>query len=80
MSNKNFYTELTTSNKNLIKKFSHTKRFLIALKILNLKSNDKFLDIGTGDGYFLKLVNKKKIKKIVGYEPNNRLFKIISLL
>tara|TARA_B110000971_G_scaffold203003_1_gene223200 strand:+ start:3417 stop:4121 length:705 start_codon:yes stop_codon:yes gene_type:complete len=77
MSNKNFYTELTTSNKNLIKKFSHTKRFLIALKILNLKSNDKFLDIGTGDGYFLKLVNKKKIKKIVGYEPNNRLFKIL---
>ena len=35
------------------------------------------MDIGTGDGYFLKLVNKKKIKKIVGYEPDKKMFKIL---
>ena len=74
---KNFYNNLTTSNKSFIKRFSHTKRFITAIKILDFKSKDKFLDIGTGDGYFLDLVNKKKIKKIVGYEPNKKLFKIL---
>lgn len=69
------YSDLTTSNKSFIKKFSHSKRFLTAIKILNFKSNDKFLDIGTGDGYLLKLVSRKKIQKIIGYEPNSKMFK-----
>ena len=77
MRKKNFYSQLTTSNTNFIKRFSHSKRFITAIKILNFRSNDKFLDIGTGDGYFLKLVNEKKIKKIVGYEPDNKMFKIL---
>lgn len=77
MKKKNFYSELTTSNTSFIKRFSHSKRFTTAIKILNFRSNDKFLDIGTGDGYFLKLVNEKKIKKIVGYEPDNKMFKVL---
>jgi 2-polyprenyl-3-methyl-5-hydroxy-6-metoxy-1,4-benzoquinol methylase len=77
MSDKNFYSKLTISNASFIKRFSHTKRFITAIKILDFKSADRFLDIGTGDGYFLDLVNKKKIKKIFGYEPDNRLFKIL---
>lgn len=77
MKKKNFYSELTTSNTSFIKRFSHSKRFITAIKILNFRSNDKFLDIGTGDGYFLKLVNEKKIKKIVGYEPDNKMFKVL---
>ena len=63
MSDKNFYSRLTTSNASFIKRFSHTKRFITAIKILDFKSTDRFLDIGTGDGYFLELVNKKKNKK-----------------
>lgn len=77
MNKKNNYSSLTISNTSLIKRFSHTRRFTTALKILNFKSNDKFLDIGTGDGYFLSLVNNKKINKIVGYEPDNKMFKVL---
>lgn len=52
------YEDLTTNNKYFIKRFSHSKRFEMALQLLDFKTTDKFLDYGTGDCYMIKLLEK----------------------
>jgi SAM-dependent methyltransferase len=73
---KNMYSDLTIGNRFRIKRFSHQKRFDIAAELLDLKSDDSFLDYGTGDGYLLYVVKKKYqyVKRIVGFEPINTQF------
>jgi len=68
------YSNLTNFNKNFIKKFTHNTRFSVAQKILknNAQINiSNVLDYGTGDGEFLKSLDKNfiNLKDISAYEP-----------
>jgi len=64
------YTNLTISNKSLLKRFSHGTRFKIAIELLNPSSEDTILDFGTGDGFMLKcILSTGKAPEITGYEP-----------
>lgn len=63
------YAALTTENTSLLKRFSHKKRFDIAIKLLEVQCCDEILDYGTGDGFFVKKLYGLNPKHIVGYEP-----------
>lgn len=63
------YAALTTENTSLLKRFSHKKRFDIAIKLLEVQCCDEILDYGTGDGFFVKKLYGLNPKYIVGYEP-----------
>lgn len=63
------YAAQTVENPSLLKRFSHGRRFDIALELLNVKNNDEILDFGTGDGFMLKKLLSAKPQSIVGYEP-----------
>lgn len=65
------YADLTIKNSSTIKRFSHFRRFKLALELLDVNSNDKILDFGTGDGFMLiqMLAQNPHPKLIVGYEP-----------
>lgn len=70
------YEAYTYNDPNLIKRWLHRDRFNYALKILDLKKEDKFLDYGAGDGHFLKiLAEKNKSGDFTGYEPYSGMFK-----
>src|SRR3954454_13172518 len=49
------YAALTTASRNPIKRFSHLRRFEIAMRLLALDGSDSIFDYGTGDGYVLAL-------------------------
>jgi 2-polyprenyl-3-methyl-5-hydroxy-6-metoxy-1,4-benzoquinol methylase len=69
------YSKLTIENDAAIKRFSHTRRFKIALDMLKLEFGESVLDYGTGDGYFLiSLKNKNSKAKAFGYEPVSEMF------
>ncbi|WP_418511534.1 class I SAM-dependent methyltransferase [Corallibacter sp.] len=69
------YAEYTRNNKSLIKRFSHQKRFDVAIKLIDLKANQSLLDFGTGDGYLLKCLNDAhKNVKLYGYDPLDFMF------
>ena len=68
------YSNLTIFNNNFLKRFSHNKRFDIAINILKnnyLKNDLNILDYGTGSGDFLKKLEHDipNLKNISGYEP-----------
>lgn len=63
------YSELTVESPSLLKRFSHSKRFEVALELLALECNDEILDYGTGDGFMLKKLLTGNPQTIVGYEP-----------
>lgn len=69
------YSQQTINNKSLIKKYSHKKRFDVAVKLIGLQANDSYLDFGTGDGYLLtRLANHHPKNYITGYEPVETMF------
>lgn len=75
------YSNLTTDSKFFIKRFSHEKRFEKAYCLLSKQNTKSVLDFGTGDGYFLHYLNKKKtIESIKGYEPVEEIYKQIKLI
>lgn len=65
------YADLTVNNSAFLKRFSHTQRFRVALKLLAVDVHDKVLDYGTGDGFMLIqiLEQNPQPKFVVGYEP-----------
>lgn len=63
------YAKLTIESPSLLKRFSHTKRFDIAMELLSVGCNDEILDYGTGDGFMLKKLLSANPRSIVGYEP-----------
>lgn len=67
------YQNLTTNSKSFIKRFSHSKRFEVAIRLLDLRLTDKFLDYGTGDGYVIILLDKMGARpcSITGFEPDD---------
>ena len=69
------YSELTIENPSLLKRFSHTKRFDIALELLAVERNDEILDYGTGDGFMLKKLLSANPQSVVGYEPMESQYK-----
>ena len=69
------YAELTIENPSLLKRFSHAKRFDVALELLDVGCNDEILDYGTGDGFMLKKLLSANPQSIVGYEPMESQYK-----
>ncbi len=67
------YQNLTVNNKNFLKRFSHTKRFIEASKLLNefkFNSEMSLIDYGSGNGFFLKFLLDEKFKlNLNAYEP-----------
>lgn len=64
------YSSYTYNDHFWLKRRLHRQRFGQALKRLNLKGKEKFLDYGTGDGYFLRLIAKYYPKAdLSGFEP-----------
>ena len=69
------YSKLTIKNRSAIKRFSHSRRFKVALDILNLENGETALDYGAGDGYFISsLAVKYPQANIIGYEPVKDMF------
>lgn len=67
---KEMYKDLTINSSSRIKRFSHKRRFDVALALLHICDNDSVLDYGAGDGYFLNiLVSQNKEIRVTGYEP-----------
>ena len=69
------YSDLTTQNRSLLKRFSHGTRFNIALELLNPQPGDQILDYGTGDGFMLTKIRSVNDQcRVVGYEPVPKMF------
>lgn len=73
------YSELTISNKNIIKKFSHSQRYILASTLISKYKPNKILDYGAGDGEMFKYVRKSLQKKIFFFEPNKIMAKQLNL-
>tara|TARA_Y100000590_G_scaffold466256_1_gene641011 strand:- start:108 stop:815 length:708 start_codon:yes stop_codon:yes gene_type:complete len=71
------YKNKTIESNFFLKKFSHLRRFDIAIDLLGFNENDFFLDYGTQDGYLIsKIINNLNQPKILfGYEPVSLEFK-----
>lgn len=64
------YANQTIRNKSFIKKYSHLKRFELAIQFINLEPNNYILDFGTGDGFLLTcLAKKNNTLNLYGYDP-----------
>lgn len=69
------YRQLTTESKSGIKRFSHRRRFGLAIRLLDLTANDRFLDFGAGDGYFVGLLRSRcSGAEIIAYDPSPAMF------
>jgi 2-polyprenyl-3-methyl-5-hydroxy-6-metoxy-1,4-benzoquinol methylase len=69
------YSKLTVDNNSAIKRFTHNRRFALAIDLLNCNACNSVLDYGTGDGYFLiSLKNKCPNVVAFGYEPEFSMF------
>ncbi|MCX7551864.1 class I SAM-dependent methyltransferase [Xanthomarina sp. F2636L] len=69
------YADITRNNKSSIKKFSHQKRFRVAMKLIDLKPQERLLDFGTGDGFLLQCIHAENSKaKLVGFDPLDFMF------
>ena len=64
------YNGLTISNKNFIKRFSHSQRYLYASRLISKYKPNKVLDYGAGNSEMFKYVKKSLQKKIFFFEPN----------
>ena len=53
------YAGMTVDSPWRIKRFSHRRRFEMALRLLGTKPGDKFLDYGSGDGYLVQLARQR---------------------
>lgn len=70
------YRELTVCSRSRLKRYSHGKRFILALELLDLRENDSVLDYGAGDGYLVRSIRGTGIPlTVTGYEPDTRIFR-----
>ncbi|WP_434037619.1 methyltransferase domain-containing protein [Formosa sp. 4Alg 33] len=64
------YSEYTYNSKNVIARFSHRKRFSIAIKLVLEKEFNSILDYGAGDNKFLTELNLKRDNlNLFAFEP-----------
>ena len=68
------YADLTTDSPSSLKRFSHSRRFNMALKLLAVKGDDKVLDYGTGNGFMIMQLLPLNPQLIVGYEPMEKIY------
>ena len=69
------YLSYTYQSPVAIKRWLHQKRFLDALRLLQVKPGDTILDYGAGDGHFLEIAAQKHDPSLLyGYEPAEELF------
>ena len=62
--------EATVESKSWLKRFSHGRRFNLALELLELSGNERVLDYGTGEGFMLqRILDRHPQCRLVGYEP-----------
>ena len=57
------YSKLTVENKNILKRFSHQRRFVEASNLIRkyqFRDNISMLDFGSGDGFFIKYLIEEK--------------------
>lgn len=66
----NGYAAGTIDNRSRLKRFSHGRRYEVALSLIRATPGDRVLDVGTGDGYLLRrLVERTPGITAVGYDP-----------
>jgi len=75
------YKNHTVFSNSFIKRFSHQGRFKKALSLIgSSEEKQSILDFGTGDGYFIDLLNQEKHNlNIYGYEPVEYMFNQIEV-
>jgi len=60
----------TTGNRSPLKRFSHSARFKMAVRLVGPADGDRILDYGCSDGYFLELLKSAGSKpRVYGYDP-----------
>ena len=64
------YDGKTIRNKSFIKRFSHSKRYLLSSELIAKFKPLKILDYEAGDGELYKFINKSQKKNYYFYEPN----------
>jgi hypothetical protein len=65
------YRDYTYHSKNVLKRFSHQKRFKRAIDLISVNDGIRLLDFGCGDGFFLNQLKKSWGGKnsLLGFEP-----------
>ncbi len=63
----------TVESRSRLKRFSHGRRFDIALELLELSGHERVLDYGAGEGFLLlRILDRHLGCRLVGYEPSRR--------
>lgn len=69
------YQDITVQSPSRIKRWVHRQRFSRAQGLLNVLLDDRVLDYGCGDGFFLhRLADQFPSLKLTGYEPSAQLY------
>ncbi len=63
------YADLIHNNRSLLKRFSHGRRFEVAVRLLDPAPGDHILDYGTGDGHMLVRLAATPCAHATGFEP-----------
>ena len=62
--------DATIEARSWLKRFSHRSRFDVALELLALRSGERVLDYGAGEGFLLERIRHCNVQcRLVGYEP-----------
>ena len=75
------YQEQTHRHKSWIKRYSHKRRFSLAIELLQLSPQDRLLDFGAADGYLTEnIISCAGLPlSIACYEPDASLFRELSV-
>ncbi len=70
------YAKQTINNKSPLKRFSHGRRFDVAVDLIKRQQPDAVLDFGAGNGFLLiQLKDALPHSRLVGYDPIESMFK-----
>ena len=62
--------EATLKSKSWLKRFSHQRRFQVAVELMRLNGNERILDYGAGEGFLFDYILDRHAEcHLVGYEP-----------
>jgi SAM-dependent methyltransferase len=65
------YRDITVNSNSAVRRYSHGRRFDVALALLDVREGEKVLDYGTGDGHFPRLLLRRNPQcRVAGYEPD----------
>jgi SAM-dependent methyltransferase len=71
---KHNYADLTTANRSFLKRFSHRRRFDVALDLLTISTADRVLDYVAGSLYIPSRILSVGAAEVWAFEPHTRLF------